>query len=60
MIQTSSAFVADPELIVELEKRARPIDLGTNRVLFRQGETPVGVYLVRKGEATLTLSLIHI
>ena len=54
MTRTSSAFVADTELLGELERRARPIDLGTNRVLFRQGETPVGVYLVRKGEARLT------
>jgi len=51
---TSSAFVADPDLLEELEKRARPIDLGSNRVLFRQGDAPVGVYLLRKGTARLT------
>jgi len=53
-MQTSSAFVADPDLLEELEKRARPIDLGSNRVLFRQGDAPVGVYLLRKGTARLT------
>jgi CRP-like cAMP-binding protein len=54
MTQTSTAFVADPELLAELVKHARPIDLGSNRVLFRHGEVPIGVYLVRKGEARLT------
>lgn len=37
-----------------LEKRATPIDLGSNRVLFRQGDPPFGVFLLRKGTATLT------
>ena len=54
MLQTSSAFVADPELIQELEKRSKPVLLGPNRILFRQGEAPVGVYLLRTGEALLT------
>jgi CRP-like cAMP-binding protein len=39
---------------VELEKRARPIDLGSDRVLFRQGDAPTGVFIVRKGAAKLT------
>jgi CRP-like cAMP-binding protein len=50
----STAFVADPELMKELEKRATPVDVGGDRVLFRQGEAPVGVYLLRKGIASLT------
>ncbi len=54
MPQTSSAFVADPELIQELEKRSKPVSLGPDRILFRQGEAPVGVYLLRAGEALLT------
>jgi CRP/FNR family transcriptional regulator, cyclic AMP receptor protein len=54
MSEVSTAFVADPELLAELEKRARPIDLGENRVLFRQGDVPIGVFIVRKGTATLT------
>jgi CRP/FNR family transcriptional regulator len=52
--QVSSAFVADPELIEELEKRAKPIEVPANRVLFRQGDAPTGVYLIRKGVASLT------
>jgi CRP-like cAMP-binding protein len=55
--QVTTAFVADPELIVELEKRARSIDLGSNRVLFRQGDAPIGVFILRKGTATLTRRL---
>lgn len=54
MTQASSAFVADPELIQELEKLAKPVPLGPDRVLFRQGNAPDGVYLLRKGTAALT------
>ena len=54
MSQISNAFVADSELLVELEKRARPIDLGSDRVIFRQGDAPTGVFIVRKGVAKLT------
>jgi CRP-like cAMP-binding protein len=41
-------------LIAVLEKRARSIELGSNRVLFRQGDPPIGVFILRKGTATLT------
>ncbi len=54
MLQTSSAFVADPELIQELERLAKPVLLGPERVLFRQGDAPAAVYLLRKGTAALT------
>ena len=54
MSQLSSAFVADPGLLEELEKRSQPIALGTNRILFREGDQPTGVYIVRKGAALLT------
>lgn len=52
--QVSSAFVGHSELIAELEKWAEPITLGPKRVLFRQGDAPVGVYILRKGTAILT------
>jgi CRP-like cAMP-binding protein len=52
--KVSSAFVADPELVKELEKRAEPVAVSPDRVLFRQGEEPVGVYILRKGLAKLT------
>jgi CRP/FNR family transcriptional regulator len=54
MMQVSSAFVADPELTQELERRSKPISLGSDRVLFHQGDAPSGVYILRKGAATLT------
>ena len=57
MSQVSTAFVASPELIATLEKRARSIDLGSNRVLFRQGDTPIGVFILTKGKARLTRRL---
>ena len=52
--KVSSAFVADPELVSELEKRAQPIAVAPDRVLFRQGDEPKGVYILRKGLAKLT------
>lgn len=52
--QVSTAFLADPELIQELEKRAKPIAPGPDRVLFREGDAPVGVYILSKGTARLT------
>lgn len=52
--QVSSAFVADPDLILELEKRSRPVAPGEDRVLFREGDAPTGVYILRKGMARLS------
>ena len=54
MSQISSSFVADPELFQELKSRAKAITLGPDRILFRQGDAPTGVYLLRKGTARLT------
>ncbi len=54
MPQISSSFVADPELFQELKNRAKNISIGPNRVLFRQGDAPIGVYLLRKGTARLS------
>jgi CRP-like cAMP-binding protein len=52
--QASSAFVADPELIQELEKQAKPVMVGVDGVLFHQGDAPTGVFILRKGSARLT------
>ena len=49
------AFVADPELVSALEERATPIPCDSDRVLFRQGEPAVGLYIIRKGKATLMM-----
>ena len=54
MGKISTAFVADRELIEALQQRARSVDLGSNRVLFRQGDAPIGVFILTKGTARLT------
>ena len=51
-----SAFVADPDLIRALENQSTPISCGVDRVLFRQGEAPQGLYVLDKGIATLTMN----
>lgn len=50
-----TAFVADSELIAVLEKKATPLVCDSERVLFEQGDPPVGVYIVRNGAARLTM-----
>lgn len=52
----SSAFVAAPELIEALEKRSTAIRCDEDRVLFNQGETPQGLYILNRGEITLTMT----
>jgi CRP-like cAMP-binding protein len=51
-----SAFVADPVLLQALEKRATPIICSEDRVLFRQGDDPVGLYIIQKGEASVSMN----
>jgi CRP-like cAMP-binding protein len=51
-----SAFLADPELIQALEKRSTSISCAEDRVLFRQGDAPAGLYILDEGEATLTMN----
>ncbi|MGA2350585.1 MAG: cyclic nucleotide-binding domain-containing protein [Terracidiphilus sp.] len=51
-----SAFVAAPELIEALEKRSTAITCGEDRVLFNQGEIPQGLYILKQGETTLTMT----
>lgn len=55
MEQDASAFVADRELIQTLEKRSQLVFCGEDLVLFRQGEAPNGLYILRSGEATLVM-----
>jgi CRP-like cAMP-binding protein len=50
-----SSFVADPALIQGLEKQSTPVSCGEDRVLFRQGDSPVGLYILKSGAATLTM-----
>ncbi|MGA8042090.1 MAG: Crp/Fnr family transcriptional regulator [Terracidiphilus sp.] len=51
----SSAFVAEQELFEALAKRSNPVNCTDDHVLFRQGEPPQGLYLLRNGYALMTL-----
>ncbi len=50
-----NAFVADPELIRALDVRSTPVPCDTDRLLFRQDEPSIGVYILHEGEAALTM-----
>jgi len=50
-----SAFLADPELVEALDKRSTPIACNAGDVLFQQGDEPNGIYILDRGEATLTM-----
>jgi CRP-like cAMP-binding protein len=50
-----AAFLADPELVHALEIRATPIPCDEDRVLFRQGDPPIGLFILLNGEATLSM-----
>lgn len=52
----SSAFVADPELIHALEEKSTAIACGEERVLFKQGDHPKGLYILDQGEIILTMT----
>jgi CRP-like cAMP-binding protein len=51
----SSAFVTRPALLRKLLERALPLDCTKGRVLFRQGDKPYGLFILRGGEASMTL-----
>ncbi len=51
----SSAFLADSELIQALEKRSTPLECDEDRVLFRQGDPPAGLYVLSHGEASISM-----
>jgi CRP-like cAMP-binding protein len=50
-----SAFIAGPDLIAALEKRASEVPCAADKVLFRQGDIPAGLYILHKGEVALTM-----
>lgn len=51
----SSSFIAEKELIEALEKRSSTIVCEEERKLFTQGGNPTGLYILRKGTATLSM-----
>lgn len=51
-----TSFVADSALIHALEQRAVPLPCRRGVMLFKQGDLPTGLFIVRSGEATLLLT----
>jgi CRP-like cAMP-binding protein len=51
-----TAFVADPELVDALARRGTPLACNGERVLFRQGDEPSGLYVLEEGQARLTMN----
>ncbi len=51
----SSSFIAEKELLEALEKRSSTIACTESRRLFAQGGKPAGLYILRKGSATLAM-----
>jgi CRP-like cAMP-binding protein len=56
LILDPSAFVADPALLAGLESESSPLTCSEDRVLFRQGDAPAGLYILKSGKARLTMS----
>lgn len=52
----ASAFVAEPDLIQALRGCSRPVDCSHERVLFCQGDEPVGLYILHSGAVRLTMT----
>src|ERR1700678_4451400 len=50
-----ASFVADSKLIRVLNKRCVVVPCETDRVLFRQDEPAIGIFVVHKGGVTLSL-----
>jgi signal-transduction protein with cAMP-binding, CBS, and nucleotidyltransferase domain len=51
----SSSFIAEKELIDSLEKRSSSVVCREDRKLFSQGSAPTGLYILRKGKASLSM-----
>jgi CRP-like cAMP-binding protein len=52
----ASAFTASAELISSLHPHAERIHCSEERVLFRQGDAPVGLYIALSGPVTLVMN----
>ena len=52
----ASTFVADPGLILALQKSSVAVLCAENRVLFHQGDPSDGLYILNSGEVTLTMA----
>jgi CRP-like cAMP-binding protein len=50
------AFVANPDLVAALKAHSIEVSCGGEYFLFRQGDPPVGLFIVNKGEVTLSMT----
>ena len=50
------SFTADSELIKALEKQSKRVVFNSGYTLFRQGDPPTGIYIVRQGEVSLVMT----
>ena len=48
---------SDPELLNKLQRQSARVLCRRDRVLFRQGDVPLGLYILNKGRATLSRSI---
>jgi CRP-like cAMP-binding protein len=51
-----NSFVADATLIQALEQRSMSLPSWRGLMLFRQGDLPIGLYIIKSGEAVLLLA----
>ena len=51
-----SAFVADSQLIEALVSQATCVTYDCDQVLFHQGDTPEGLYILHDGHVTLSMT----
>jgi CRP-like cAMP-binding protein len=51
-----NAFVAVPDLIQALDEHAVPLTCAEERLLFRQGDSPEGLYILKHGAASLQMT----
>ena len=51
----SSSFVAVSELVDALSEHAVRIDCGEGRTLFRQGDLPIGLFIVHSGHVIVSM-----
>jgi len=50
------SFVENPKLIEALKEKSRSVSCNEGRILFSQGDAPVGLYIVESGEAALVMT----
>jgi CRP-like cAMP-binding protein len=48
-----NSFIADPKLFQSLEQRSVSMPCSKGQILFKQGEVPIGLYLLKTGKASL-------